>query len=98
MADFIGMQQELCILFLSEPKWLHGEVLERRVPVLYKVLVNGATGKRHVDKMRAGSGIVKYQDSDYSSTGLDTQAPSETAEQSRESNGAALPPRPNVIQ
>ena len=92
MADFIGMQQELCILFvwsgekkvvvrnyLSEPKWLHGEVLERRVPVLYKVLVNGATGKRHVDKMRAGSGIVKYQDSDYSSTGLDTQAPSETA-------------------
>ena len=33
------------------PKWLKGEVLERICPVLYKVLVDGATWRRHVDQM-----------------------------------------------
>ena len=39
------------------PKWLKGEVLERIGPVLYKVLVDGATWRRHVDQMRRSDGL-----------------------------------------
>ena len=39
------------------PKWLKGEVLERIGPVLYMVLVDGATWRRHVDQMRRSEGV-----------------------------------------
>ena len=39
------------------PKWLKGEVLERIGPVLYMVLVDGATWRRHVDQMRRSEHI-----------------------------------------
>ena len=69
------------------PKWLKGEVLERIGPVLYKVLVDGATWRRHVDQLRGSEG-VEYRDYDYSST----QAPSETAGPSSEPNETAVQP------
>ena len=69
------------------PKWLKGEVLERIGPVLYKVLVDGATWRRHVDQLRGSEG-VEYRAYDYSST----QAPSETAGPSSEPNEAAVQP------
>ena len=69
------------------PKWLKGEVLERIGPVLYKVLVDGATWRRHVDQMRRSEG-VEYRNYDYSST----QAPNETAAPSSEPSEAAVPP------
>ena len=69
------------------PNWLKGEVLERIGPVLYKVLVDVATWRRHVDQMRRSEG-VEYRNYDYSST----QAPSETAGPSSEPSEAAVPP------
>ena len=69
------------------PKWLKGEMLERIGPVLYKVLVDVATWRRHVDQMRRSEG-VEYRNYDYSST----QAPSETAGPSSEPSDAAVPP------
>ena len=69
------------------PKWLKGEVLERIGPVLYKVLVDGATWRRHVDQLRGSEG-VEYRAYDYSST----QAPSETAGPSSEPNETADQP------
>ena len=70
-------------------KWLKGEVLERIGPVLYKVLVDGAMWRRHVDQMRGSDG-VEYMDYNYSST----QAPSETAGPSSEPSEAAFPSEP----
>ena len=61
--------------------------MERIGPVLYKVLVDGATWRRHVDQMR-GSEVVEYRDYDYSST----QATSDTAGPSSEPSEAAVPP------
>ena len=69
------------------PKWLKGEVLERISLVLYKVLVDGATWRRHVDQMRRSDG-VEYRNYDHSLT----QAPSETAGPSSEPSEAAVPP------
>ena len=69
------------------PNWLNGEVLERIGSVLYKVLVDGATWRRHVDQMRRSDG-VEYRNYDYSST----QASSETAGPSSEPSEAAVPP------
>ena len=69
------------------PKWLKRRSVGANWPVLYKVLVDGATWRRHVDQMRRSEG-VEYRNYDYSST----QAPSETAGPSSEPSEAAVPP------
>ena len=77
----------MVLRYHRRPKWLKGEVLERIGPVLYKVLVDGATWRHHVDQMRGSEG-VEYSDYDYSST----QATSEMAGPSYEQNETAVPP------
>ena len=87
LVSFQNGEKVMVRHYHRRPKWLKGEVLERIGPVLYKVLVDGATWRRHVDQMRGPEGD-EYSGYDYSST----QAPSETAGPSSEPSDTAVPP------
>ena len=87
LVSFQNGEKVMVRYYNRGPKWLKGEVLERIGPVLYKVLVDGATWRCHVDQMRR-SEYIEYRNYDY----LSTQAPSETAGPLSDPSEAAVPP------